>query len=493
MQLLIGIDMGTTNTKAICFNENGETIAAASLPTKTVQQKNNGYVYDAEEIWPTVCQLLREISGKLTALSGRKALYKIAGLSVTGMAEAGIPVNAKGEPLYDVITWFDTRTAGYNHIWSDIPGDGVIEEITGLHPQFIFSANKILWLAEHVSGFRNSIAGWHCIPDYITWRLTGNSVMDYSLGCRTMMMDIKTKMWSREILSIMGIPKEIMPELRPSGYKIGTITEYSSGETGLPAGIPVYTGGHDHVCGALAVGVTSSRRILDSCGTSEEILTASDNETEVLDIGKRGFNIGPHTALEQYYIAGGLPASGLSIDWYRKNFADERYNCSVPGANGVMFLPDIRGSSSPERNATSKGAFLGLRDTTTSDDCMQAVYEGLAYTADRILNNISDKTLVEQIICIGGGSNNKAWMQIKADIYNRVIEIPVENESAALGAALLAGKGCGLFKDERDAYKKTYREKYHIIPDPGHAEFYMDHRQQYYEKAELLGKLNNIS
>ncbi len=468
MEYLIGIDMGTTNTKAIVFDTKGVLAAQASRPTPTRPVEGGGAVYDPSEEWHIVCTLLNECADRLEEERGDGERRNIRGIAVTGMGEAGVPLDVEGKPLYPAIAWFDPRTRECAQILRDTLGDEKILQITGLRNQFIFTANKLLWLSMHEPDVFRSIKKWHCMPDYISYMLTGSSAMDYSLACRTMLFDLSSGNWSGTILDAVGIPESVLPKPVPSGTKIGSLSAQASQLTGLPEGISVFAGGHDHICGALACGVWNSDSVLDSSGTAEEILTATTDPEQMREFGKKGYNCGYHVRSGSYYIAGGIPASGASVDWASRTFPVETHNM-VPLAHGLFFLPHLRGSSSPDRSRLSCGSFLGLRDHHTQADLRQAVCEGVCFEMRQLMEQIGTP---KRIVSIGGGTKNSMWLQTKANVLGSRIEVPDVQESTALGAALLAGIGSGIYHDAEDAFRTTYRIGREVYPDPDLKEEY---------------------
>ncbi len=468
MEYLIGIDMGTTNTKAIVFDTEGNQTAAASLPTPTKHVEGGGAVYDPETEWRNVCRLLSSCAEQLEETNGRGERNKIRGIAVTGMGEAGVPLDQDGHPLYPVIAWFDPRTLGSAEELREMLGDEKILQITGLKNQYIFTANKLLWLRRNEPDVFGRMKLWHCMPDYISYRLCGSSAMDYSLACRTMLFDQNRGTWSGDMLDAVGLREEQLPAAVPGGTKIGTLRGEAARECGLPAGIGVYAGGHDHICGALACGVWDADSLLDSSGTAEEILTATTDRDTMRLYGRGGYNCGYHVRAGSYYIAGGIPASGASVDWAAKVFPDNG-GSGDPLARGLLFLPHLRGSSSPERSRVSAGVFLGLRDYHTHADLRQAVCEGVCFEMRQMMERISRP---KRIVSIGGGTKNKRWLQTKADVTGHRIEVPSVQEATALGAAILAGIGRGIYRDAEDAFAHTYRIGEEVFPNPELTEEY---------------------
>lgn len=465
MNYLIGIDAGTTNQKVILFDEEGTVVRQASRPSPLTASPDGTAVYDAHAVWEQICALLREI----TFEDGHRR--QIAGIAVTGMAEAGVPLSKSGEALYPFIAWYDPRTVPYTAWWNQHYGAANIAEITGLRVQHIFSVNKLMWLRDHLPEVYRQMAMWACMEDFIAFRLSGVLKMDTSIGSRTMMMDLQRQDWSPAILEAAGISPEILPELVPSGTRVGQVTTAAAAKTGLLAGTPVYAGGHDHVCGALACGVLSPGAVLDSSGTAEEILAASSDFGRIQTLGAEGFNAGRHVAARRYYMAGGIPASGAAVDWFQNQFSPEPAS-DRPAAEGLLFLPHLRGGSSPERNPVSRGAFLGIRHFHTRADFQQAVYEGLSFEFLQSLLHLTEGAPPEKIIAIGGGTKNRRWMETKADVTGLPIEIPAIQESTALGAALLAGIGAGIYASAEDAAARVYRVGTTIRPKEGLREAY---------------------
>lgn len=468
LRYLIGIDMGTTNVKALLFDEQGNTAGEARCPSPITLLPDGGGVFDPEELWRLCCRLLTELLDAAPA----EARSRLAGLAVTGMGEAGVPLDAAGRPLYPVIAWFDPRTEQYPAWWRDTFGEDRLYAVTGLKNQHIFTANKLLWLKEHEPQVFGEMRRWHCIPDYIAFRLTGASAMDLSLATRTLLLDAASGTWSRELLAHAGIPADILPPAVPSGTKVGEVTAAAAACCGLPAGTPVFAGGHDHICGALAAGAVEPGIVLDSSGTCEEVLVSSETLSGTRPLSAQGFNAGYHTAPGRFYVSGGIPASGASVDWFRREFPAKEGGASCPGANGVLFLPHLRGGSSPERDAVSKGAFVGLQARHTHADLRQAVYEGVAFELRRSVEQLLQGGRPRRVVSIGGGTKNAAWLQIKADVLGTEIEVPAVQECTAFGAALLAGIGAGVYADAADALRRTWRLGQRVAPRAGTRQLY---------------------
>lgn len=486
MQYYIGIDMGTTNTKAVLFQEDGAVLASAKQPTPFRQQPDGGTVCDPEALWGIVCGLLSQVASHLE----REALHRIGGIAVTGMGEAGVPLDRSGAPLYPIIAWYDPRTLPYVRRWQADVGAEKLLDITALRNQHIFTANKLQWLRDNEPSLFQRMQRWHCVPDYISYRLTGRSAIDYSLAARTMLFDLKGLCWSPELTDYVGVSRDILPPPLPSGSLIGPVTPEAAAACALPAGIPVFTGGHDHICGAYAVGAFRPGCLLDSSGTAEEVLLSSPQLEPVYAMGRKGYNVGPHVFPGQYYLSGGIPASGASVDWSRRQFRDAPVG--TPGANGLLFLPHLRGGSSPERNPTTAGTFLGIRDRHDVADLRQAVYEGVCLEMRLLADALLDSGSLAQVVSIGGGTKDPLWLQTKADVLAHPVIVPEVQESTALGAALLAAVGSKRYESYEDAFLHTFRIGATVLPRPEYAETYQTLYQKFKKLYPSLSKLYDI-
>jgi xylulokinase len=425
----------------------------------------------------------------------------IAAVAVTGMAEAVVPIDSRGDPAGPVIPWFDTRSFEEADFVRRQVGEQRVFEMTGLECNPTFSLPKILWTKAHAPDIYKKAVKWLPIVDYVNFRLSGKHVTDYTEACRTLLFDIRSNWWSEEMLALSEIDMGVLPELRQSTSVIGTITPQASMETALPEGVSVVLGGHDHLCGSLAAGLLRGNRVLDSSGTAESIIGLSDLDQKLPEKFE-GLRIGRYFDPRRFVTWGGIISSGRSMDWGIETFAslegwgvkgsaidydtvDAAIGEAPAGCRGLLYLSHLRGAGAPYWNPHSRGALVGLRDTHTQAECMRAVMEGLCMEA-RIIIELTQSVFgstIRTLSTVGGGACSAVWQQIKADITGREIEIPEVQEATLMGAALLAGIGVGIFADEADASKRTYqiRKKYQPNPDrkATYDEIYAVYRQLY--------------
>ena len=471
MEYLIGLDIGTTHLKGGAFTITGEPVVVKLTGTPVLDLGEGRAVYDPDVLWESVSGLLRQVTNELPPGA------KVLAIAVASMGEAGLLLDAKGEPLTPIIAWHDSRGREMVNDWIHSFGAERVFSISGLSPDYIYSLMKLLWLKRWEPELLVKAHKWLCMMDYIIYRLTGEFATDYSIASRTMLFDIHRRDWSPEVAEFAELDINLFPTAYQGGTVVGEVTGMASSSTGLAKGVPVCTGGHDHICGAFATGVFEPGRALDSLGTAESLVMAYSEIPELNLETAKGFGLGCHVVGNSYYLLGGINSSGLSIEWFKNEFgvkeqwlAKDRgvsiYDVLVEaarespvGARDLMFIPHMRGAGPPSPDPHSRASFLGIGDYHQRKDCLRAVLEGLALEFAFVLRG-SEELLgftVPKLHAIGGGTKNRLLMEIKAAVLDKPIEVPLVQESTLLGAALLGGLGVGVYDDEHDALSQTYR------------------------------------
>jgi xylulokinase len=474
--LLVGIDLGTTNIKAIVFDRAGAIVAAASVPTPTIYPRPTWAHHDPNDFWTKTAQAVRQ------AVSQVENPQRIVSVAVTSTGETGFPLDKHGEATYESIAWFDGRTKAEAQ-WLDTHiGADRLFAVTGLSLQPIFSLCKILWLRQHAPEAYARTVRWLNAADFIAFRLCGAPATDRSLASRMLMLNLRELRWATELLDEVGVRSDLLAPLLPSGTALQQVTPEAAALTGLPKSTLVSVGGHDHVCGALAVGVTESGNMLNSLGTAEAVfLPLQEPLTDPLT-GRQGYTQGAHTA-GGYYVFSGSYTSGACLDWFRQAFAAQADHATltaeaekVPaGSLGVSFCPFLRLANPPYNDPKARGAFLGLSTDADRGTLFRAVLEGIALDTRNGLEPLLQYTGVgklDNIYAIGGSTRNRLLMQIKASVLNQPIRVMRIEESTALGAAVLGGMGAGVYSGVADAIGSLHQTKTIIEPVPADAAYY---------------------
>ncbi|MHA1188148.1 MAG: xylulokinase, partial [Candidatus Heimdallarchaeota archaeon] len=457
-QFLLSIDIGTTGGRTIIFNTKGKIIESAYeeypsfYPTPTSVEQN------ASDWWTVTKNNISSVLRK-----SKINPSDIVSVSVTNQRETIVAVDESGNPLSRAIVWQDRRTIEECDEIKEKIGSEKIYEITGLTVDPYFSAPKILWIKKHWSKAFKDAHKFLLVHDFIQMKLTGEFITDFTNASRTMLFDINTLSWSDYILNKLDIPIEKLPRPMQSGTKIGGLTKKASQELGLPEGLPIVAGGGDQQCAAIGVGVTKKGRVKATTGTGTFLLAYLDESQRD---PKRRVLCSCHTVPGKYVFEASIFTTGSVLRWFRDNFSAAEKSLAPtlnldtydllgmqaenisPGSEGVMVIPHFTGAGAPYWDPNAKGIIFGLSLGHSRKHIIRAIMEATCYeikTNLQVLKELGTDT--KELRITGGASRNSTWNQIEADICKiPVIKGQVE-EATALGAAILAGVGAGVYKN----------------------------------------------
>ena len=506
MDYLMGIDLGSTSLKAVIYDLNGNAAAIGTCPTEQHHPPDHPdwTVWLPEQIWLGTAAAIRDAIGQIEDPT------RIRGVAVTGLGMDGLPVGEDGAWLYPFISWHDTRTLPQLAWWQKNIGAERVFSVGGNTLWHFSTALRLLWMAEHEPDILRRTHKWLLIEDFLNFMLCGRQATDYTMASCTLLFDQHTLDWSDEMLGASGIDRRLLCDPHPSGTILGEVTDQAARTTGLAAGTPVVLGGHDYLCGALPVGGFKPGVLLDVTGTWEIVLTSIPEPRLTPEVQTIGATVEAHVARDTFAAWAGAVA-GDALEWYRreldleaKNRADadgpsawERLMASAadtpPGARGVIFLPHMAGAGAPVVDARSLGAFAGLHSQTTRDDMLRAVIEGLDFQFLDIANAFSGALGVEfdRFVAVGGATRNAFWMQNKADVTGQPIDVPAVEEATPLGAAVLAGIGVGIYKNEQDAFEHVYKPGTTYEPNLDLTRQYADRFALYRDLYPALRSINH--
>jgi xylulokinase len=495
MSYLLGVDVGSTNLKAVLYDLSGNEVASASEPTQKVSpdaDHPDWWVWQPEQIWGGIASSINQVVSKI------KDPKEIKGVSVTGMGTDGLPIDGSGDWLYPFISWHCNRSLSQSERLSKTVGAEKLFSISGSQIWPFNTLYRLMWMNENEPEILEKTHKWLMVEDYINFMLCGEFATDYSMASSTSMLDEQKQQWSDELLNTAGIKKEQLCEPIPAGTVIGNVHSKASEKTGLAKGTPIVLGGHDYSCGCLPTGAFAPGVILDVIGTWEMLVTTIDKPLLVNSLCNAGAVIDSHVVNGKWAILAASVAGDMT-EWFKSQFTyeevkqanDEQKNewhyivknasASPAGANGVLFLPHMSGSSGPVVDPLSTGAFVGLTNSHTKADMFRALIEGINLQFKDILDNLEgnmDKA-PDKIIAIGGPTRNDLWMQTKADISGKTVEIPDVAEPVTLGAAMLAGIGSGVYDDLPQAYEAVRKKTRTVEPNEKEHSKYIELYQKY--------------
>lgn len=477
MDLFLSIDVGTTNWKVGAFTAKGDLVSLKKSPTITHYSDDGSGYYESEEIWNTIKTLLVDLMNDLTE-------HKVLTIACTGMAESVVGIDENGLSVDRIIAWFDTNSLQFaNRIRTEF-GDEKIFSITGLDINPIFSLSKLMALKSTNQKNFNRAVKWLQLPEFISYKLSGLCYTDYSLASRTMLFDIRNNKWSEELLDYIELNESHFATVVDSGTIIGNVTELVQAETGIPNTCKVIVGGHDHLCATIPAGATNGENLLDSSGTAESFIYVSKPGSS-LPNQWNGLRIGRYLTKDKYVLWGGIVSSGASIEWGLKCLAESKvfsdgtfselghdvffpsyFDEENPQLCDILFLPHLRGAGAPYWNPQLKGSFIGLRSTHTSLDLLNAIFFGLSFQSKMIIDLMEreSKSKIRSMNTVGGGSKLDYWQQVKSNVNQRLIHVPLVSDATLLGAALLGAVALGIYSSIDDASSNCYHIDHSFIP-----------------------------
>ncbi|RPI87600.1 MAG: hypothetical protein EHM41_04355 [Chloroflexi bacterium] len=507
MDCIVGIDLGSTTLKCVIYDLSGSVVSYGARPTERFHpypDHPEWTVWQPEQIWGGTSEAVKEAVAQL------KDPRQIKAVAVTGMGMDGVPVDEQGRWLYPFISWHDPRTEPQLHWWESHIGPEESFRIGGNTLWRFNTALRLLWMAENKPEILARTEKWLLIEDFLNFMLCGRMATDYTMASCTLLFDQRKLDWSEELLVKSGIERRLLCDAFPSGTLLGEVTAAASKATGLPAGTPVVLGGHDYLCGALPVGAFRPGVVLDVTGTWEIVLTAISEPVLTPQVQKCGMTVETHVARNTYAAWGGAVAADM-LEWYRKEYGfitkqhteeagsagwDDliaQASASPAGSRGVMFLPHMSAAGCPAVDARSLGAFVGLSNFVQKGDVLRAMIEGLDYQVLDIIEALKCSLGInpECLVAVGGATRNSFWMQNKADIAGLPVEVPEVEEATPLGAAILAGIGTNLYKDEQEAFERVYKPGKTYHPNPELASKYQEWYQIYQQLYPVLKPISH--
>ncbi|MGA2615846.1 MAG: xylulokinase [Spirochaetia bacterium] len=494
---LLAHDLGTSGNKATLFTVDGKLVASITVPYPTRYFNTNWSEQDPADWWKAVCASTQSLAAGIDP-------REVACIAFSGQMMGCLCVDRAGRPLRPAILYSDQRAvAECNSILQRI--DPVeFYRITGHRASASYSVEKLMWVKAHEPEIYAQTHTMLHAKDYLNFRLTGVMASEYSDGSGTNAMDLNARRWSRKLVEITGIDGEKLPDLKASTDVVGELTAEAAKAVGLVPGIPVVAGGGDGVCAGVGVGSVKPGTTYNYLGSSSWIATTT--EKPILDDSMRTF-VWAHAVPGYVHPCGTMQTAGSSLAWLKneictleKAFGSEmgldpyelinaEIEKSPPGANGIIFLPYLLGERTPRWDPDAKGAFIGLTLGHTRADLLRAVMEGVTLNLSIIVDIFRTQVPIREITVIGGGAKGAVWRRIMADVYQADIVRPnYLEEATSMGAAIIGGVGCGVFKsfDVADRFIQTVDR---TTPDRAHGEVYAEAKRLLNESYEALAPL----
>lgn len=467
MALLLGIDVGTTGSKALVIDAEGKLVATASKEYPMSTPRPLWAEQNPDDWWRASVASIRDVLNKVDA-------REIVGVGLTGQMHGLVLLDKNGSVLRPCIMWNDQRTAAQcAAITERVGGSHKLLELIGNPVLPGFTAPKILWVRENEPEVYARAAQVLLPKDYLRYKLTGAYATEVSDASGTALLDVQHRRWSDEMLAALDIPKSWMPDVYESPIVSAKISATAAQATGLLEGTPVVGGGGDQAAQAVGSGIVSDGLVSVTLGTSGVVFASSDSYRLEPEGRLHAFC---HAVPGKWHLMGVMLSAAGSFRWFRDTFAQSEMELAaaddrdvydvlteeaavVPaGSEGLIFLPYLTGERTPYPDPDARGVYFGLTLRHTKAHFVRATLEGVAYGLRDSLELMRALGLrIEQVRASGGGARSELWRQILADVFDSEIVLLNVTEGAAYGAALLAGVGAGIYPNVEDAASRTLR------------------------------------
>lgn len=463
MKYLLGIDLGTSGTKTVLFDERGKRVAADTVEYAMYQPQNGWAEQEPDDWWNAAVKTIRAVLSKSGITS-----ESIAGIGVSGQMHGLVMLDKAGKVLRRSIIWCDGRTGRQCAEITEKLGRERLIGITANPALTGFTAGKILWVRENEPEIYEKCRHIMLPKDYVNYMLTGEICTEVSDASGMNLLDVTNRCWSQEVLRVLDIDGELLGRMHESVDIIGEVTPLAAELTGLAAGTPVVGGAGDNAAAAIGTGVVSTGKAFTTIGTSGVVFAHSDSVT----IDPKGRVHSFCSAVPgAWTVMSCTLSAGLSLRWLRDVCCQAEVSAaqeqgtdpyvlmdrlavtSPPGANRLLFLPYLMGERSPLLDEKARGCFIGLSAMHTKADLIRAVMEGVCYSQKQCVDVLTEMGVPtgDMMVC-GGGARSALWRQMLSDVYGCPIKTSAASlEGPALGAAILAGTATGVFSDVTSA------------------------------------------
>jgi xylulokinase len=509
MAYLIGIDIGTSGTKAIVVDPaDGRVVADGSAEYPLETPRPLWAEQDARHWWRGAVEATRAALAKARATLGGDV--DVGGIGLSGQMHGVVLIDDAGEPVTPAVIWCDGRSAAEcDEITARVGAEKLIELTS--NPALVgFSAPKLLWIRKHLPQAFARARKFLLPKDYIRFKLTGELATEVSDASGTLLFDVTNRRWSRPMLDALEIDPSLLPAVHESPEVTGRLSAAAAAALGLRAGTPVVGGGGDQAAGAVGTGIVRPGVVSSTIGTSGVVFAYS--AAPVLDPQGRVHTF-CHAVPGAWHVMGVTQAAGLSLRWFRDEVAGpaeraaaeaagrdiydlltEQAATAPAGCEGLLFLPYLMGERTPHLDPQARGVWCGLTGAHRRAHLVRSILEGVTYSLRDCLEIVRGMKLpVGEVRASGGGGKSALWRAMQADVFGGEVVTVNASEGPAFGAALLAGVGTGAWASVPQACDATIAVTSRTAPDAARSAVYQRmyplYREAYSRLASLFPKL----
>ena len=458
----IGVDLGTSAVKLLLMEESGkiEKIVSREYP---LYFPHPGWSEQNPEDW------MKEAMAGIKELTSEIDRSQVAGIGCGGQMHGLVTLDAEDHVIRPAILWNDGRTGAETEYLNTVIGKDKLSQYTANIAFAGFTAPKILWMKKNEPENFAKVKKIMLPKDYLAYCMTGSFCTDISDASGMLLLDVKNRCWSKEMLEICGITEEQLPKLYESWQVVGTLKPEIASELGLSADVKFVAGAGDNAAAAVGTGTVGDGQCNISLGTSGTVFISS-----------KDFGVDENNALHsfdhadgRYHLMGCMLSAASCNKWWSeeilhtKDFAKEQEGIVKLGENQVFFLPYLMGERSPHNNPDARAVFFGMSMDTTREEMTQAVLEGVAFgLRDSLEVARSLGIKIERTKICGGGAKSPLWKKIIANVMNLKVDVPAVEEGPSMGGAMLAAVGCGAYPDVETIAEKFVHVVETVEPDP---------------------------
>lgn len=464
MAYILGVDIGTSGTKTVLFTEDGTPVSSATYEYPLYTPRNGYAEQDPLDWWNAVVNGIKQVISESGIVAS-----EIKGVGLSGQMHGLVMLDGDNKVIRRSIIWCDQRTAREVIEITEKVGHERLIEITANPAITGFTAAKIMWVKNNEPENYEKCRHILLPKDYIRFMLTGEYATEVSDASGMQLLDIPGRCWSDEVLGKLGIDKSLLAKVYESPEITGKITKKAAELTGLCEGTIVVGGAGDNAAAAVGTGVVEDGKAFTTIGSSGVVFAHTSN----ISIDKRGR---VHTFCcavpDCWHVMGVTQSAGLSLKWFRDNlcwsemetalnmgvdpyYLTDKAAMEVPiGANRLIYLPYLNGERTPHLDPNCRGAFIGLSTMHKKRDMIRAVMEGVSYSLRDCIEVMREMEInVTDMMACGGGGSSPLWRQMLADLYACPVKTTQNKEGPALGVALLAAVGAGIYSSVPEACK----------------------------------------
>jgi xylulokinase len=469
---VLGIDVGTSGSRVVVVDELGRVVAAATEEHAPFASPRTTWAEQEPEDWWRASR--NAIRVALKAAHTDRESIRAVGLS--GQMHGAVLLDETGNVVRPAIIWCDQRTEAECRWLTETIGADRLLTLTSNPALTNFTLTKLLWVRAHEPDAWRRVRHLLLPKDFVRLRLSGEYAIDVADASGTLMLDVRHRRWSREIVEAASLDPSILPRVFESPEICARVSSRAAAETGLPEGTPIVAGAGDQAAGAVGMGITRPGTVSVTIGTSGVVFAATDRPA----LDPRGrLHTFCHAIPDRWHVMGVTQAAGLSLRWLREQFGlsshgDQGYELMTreaetisPGADGVLWTPYLMGERTPHLDPGIRAGLIGLAASHSRGHITRAVLEGVAFSLRDSFTIFDELSVpVRRVRLGGGGARSPLWRQIQADVYGHPVETVHADEGAAYGAALLAGVGAGLWQSVDDACDRLVRSSVAASPQP---------------------------